>query len=61
MLDAPHMAAVYIGSAFSFEKEIRDLFLKPKHTIACKLDNEKKGKVCSGVVLNYQLPLDTVH
>ena len=37
----PHMAAVYIGSAFPFEKEIRDLFLKPKHTIACKLDEEK--------------------
>ena len=38
---APHMAAVYIGSAFPFEKEVRDLFLKPKHTIACKLDKEK--------------------
>ena len=33
---ATHMAAVYIGSAFPFEKRIRDLFLKPKHTIACK-------------------------
>lgn len=40
---APHIAAVYIGSAFPFEREVRDLFLKPKHTIACKLDG-KKGK-----------------
>ena len=37
----PHMAAVYIGSAFPFENEVRDLFLKPKHTIACKLHGEK--------------------
>lgn len=41
---APHMAAVYIGSAFPFEKEVRDLFLKPKHTIACKLDEKKKER-----------------
>ncbi len=41
---APHMAVVYIGSAFPFEKEVRDLFLKPNHTIACKLDKEKGEK-----------------
>ena len=29
----PHMAAVCIGSAFPFEREVRDLFLKPKHSI----------------------------
>ena len=30
---APHMAAVCVGSAFPFEREVIDLFLKPKHTI----------------------------
>ncbi len=41
---APYMAAGYIGSVFPFEKEVRDLFLKPKHTIAFKLDKEKGEK-----------------